>query len=201
MSRMRPGRQRRFLIPPERYAPRVSNLPPPPPSAAPSPWVVSPTVPVRPSRTMAIASIAIAVVALGVAIGSWFRPLPVDKSAAPSYTSQQVTDAKSKVCAEFTKANNAVRAVIGRDKGSDYATQLASAVNVRQALLAGSQSLSTTLSEAPATPADIASNVHRLVDAYQALTVALIADASESEKSPILHSGDEATSSLENLCK
>jgi hypothetical protein len=155
----------------------------------------------RPSRSPLIASIAIALVALGVAISSWFRPLPENKSAAPNYTSQQMADAKSKVCAAFTKANNAVRAATARDKGSDYATQLASAVNVRQALLAGSQSLSTTLSEAPATPADIASNVHSLVDAYQALTIALLADAPEPEKSPILHSGDEASSSLENICK
>ncbi|WP_133251023.1 hypothetical protein [Mycobacterium montefiorense] len=148
-----------------------------------------------------ISSIAIALVALGVAIGSWLRPLPENKSTAPSYTTQQVADAKLKVCAPFTKANNAVRAATARDKGSDYATQLASAVNVRQALLAASQSLTSTLNQEPAAPADIVSNTHSLADAYQALTIALIADATEPEKSPILHSGDEATSSLENLCK
>lgn len=179
----------------------MSNLPFPPPSPAPSPWPTQPTGPARSSRSLGVASIAVALVALAVAIGSWFRPMPVNKSAEPNYTSQQVTDAKSKVCAAFTKANNAVRAATDRDKGSDYAAQLASAVNVRQALLASSQSLLTTLTEAPAAPANIASNVHNLVDAYQALTIALIADASESEKSPILHSGDEATSSLENLCR
>jgi hypothetical protein len=182
----------------------VSNFPGPPSAQPPpSPWPPqSPPPQKRPSGWLAIAALAVALLATGVAIASWLRPIPTAKSApSPAYSSQEVADAKSKVCAAFTKANNAVKAATARDKGSDYATQLASAVNVRQALLAGSQSLATTLSEAPAAPADIASNVRSLVDAYQALTVALIADATEAEKSPILHSGDEATSSLENLCK
>jgi hypothetical protein len=172
-------------------------------SAVPPPWspAMSPA-PRQPSRWLALISLVVALFAIGLAIGAWFRPLPSNKSApAPNYTNQQVTDAKSKVCAAFDKVNNAVRTTTARDKGSDYATQLASAVNVRQALVAGSQYLATILDEEPATPSDLASNIRRLVNAYQLLTIELLADAPDSEKSPIVRSGDETTSTIEGLCK
>ena len=96
----------------ERYAPRVSNLPPPPPSPAPSPWP-APSV-VRPSRSLAIAPIAIALVALGFAIGSWFRPIPDNKpppaASPPVFTEQQAAEAKAKVCATYEKVHRAVLA-------------------------------------------------------------------------------------------
>lgn len=136
-----------------------------------------------------------------VAIVGWFRPMPAKPAPAPTYSNQQVAEAKAKVCAAFNKVDNAVRATSARDRGSDYATQLASAVNVRQSLVAGSQYLLTTLNEEPATPADLASNIRSLVNAYQLLTIDLLADAPDSEKNPTVRSGDEATSTLESLCK
>jgi hypothetical protein len=179
----------------------VSN--PPDPSAGPPPWPLAmPSAPRRQSPWLALISLVVALLAICVAIGAWFRPLPENKSApAPNYTNQQVADAKSKVCAAFDKVNNAVRATTARDKGSDYASQLASAVNVRQALAAGSQYLSTVLNEEPAIPGDLASNIRSLVNAYQLLTIELLADAPDSEKSPIVRSGDETTSTIEGLCK
>jgi hypothetical protein len=140
-------------------------------------------------------------VTLAVAIVGWFRPLPPKPPAAPSYSAQQVADAKSKVCAAFKKADSALRAASTRDKGQDYATQLATAVNVRQAFIAGSQYLLNTLHDQPATPADIASTVRDLANAYQLVAIDLLSDAPESEKDPTVRSGDDASSKIENLCK
>ena len=172
-------------------------------SAAPPPWLPGvPPAHKRPSQWLALVALALALLAIGVACGAWFRPLPGNNSAAAqNYTSQQVTDAKSKICTAFTKVDSAVRATSTRDKGSDYATQLASAVNVRQALVAGSQYLSRVLNEEPATPADLASNIRSLVNSYQLLTIELLADASDAEKSPTVRDGDEVTTTLENLCR
>jgi hypothetical protein len=95
----------------------------------------------------------LALLAIGVAIGSWFRPVPTSKPApGPTYTSQEIADAKSKVCTAFGKVHTAIQLTGARDRGPDYATQLASAVNARQALVAGSQYLSTILNDTPATP-------------------------------------------------
>lgn len=75
-----------------------------------------------------------------VAIASWFRPTPTIKPATgPTYTSQEVADAKSKVCDAFGEAHSAIQLTGSRDRGPDYAIQLAAAVNARQALIAGSQ--------------------------------------------------------------
>jgi hypothetical protein len=82
-------------------------------------------------------------ITLGIAIVGWFRPVPAKPTPAPTpaYSNQQVANAKSKVCVAFEKVDNTVRATSARDKGPDYATQLATAVNVRQSLVAGSQYL------------------------------------------------------------
>ena len=50
-------------------------------------------------------SLGIALLAIGVAIGAWFRPLPKNEPPpAPTYSSQQVADAKAKVCAAYAKS-------------------------------------------------------------------------------------------------
>lgn len=142
-------------------------------------------------------------ITLGVAFAGWFRPVPIKPVTAPTpaYSIQQVGDAKSKVCAAFEKADSAVKASSARDKGSDYATQLATAVNVRQSLTAGSQYILTTLNDEPATPPDLAKNIRSLANAYQLLAIELLSDAPDSEKDPTVRSGDETTSTLRNLCK
>lgn len=149
-----------------------------------------------------MASLGIALVAIGIAIGAWFRPMPkYEPPAPPTYSSQQVADAKAKVCAAYARVREAVKVTSARDKGPDYTTQLASAVNARQSLVAGSQYLSTILTEHPAAPPNLVGEVHKLIDAYQLLTMQLLANSSESVVDQSVHAGDEATSNIENLCK
>lgn len=178
----------------------MSNVLPPPP--VPPQWqFTGPSRPNQPSRWLAIASLALALVATGVAIGAWFRPLPSHPApAASTYSSQQVAEAKGKVCAAFSKVHKTIQVTAARDKGSDYASQLASAVNARQALIAGSQYLLITLNDERATPSDLKKEILDLTNAYQLLTVGLLADAPDSEVNAAVHSGDEATSALENSC-
>jgi hypothetical protein len=165
----------------EGYHRGVSNLPFPPQPLGPPPWSPPPGAPRRPPLLLVIASLAIALTALGVAIGSWFRPTPANKpTPGPVYTSQQVTDSKSKLCAAFSKVHSAIQVTSTRDRGPDYATQLASAVNARQALLGGSQYLLTTLSSEPATPADLTTQIRNLANTYQLLTVQLLSEAPDS---------------------
>lgn len=138
---------------------------------------------------------------LAVAIIGWFRPVAPKPPAAPTYSAQQVADAKKKVCAAYSKVHNAIQATSDRDKGPDYATQLASAVNARQALVIGSQYLFSTINNEPAAPADITAKIRSLANTYQLLTVQLLAEAPDSEINSSVHSGDEATSALDSLCK
>lgn len=137
----------------------VSNVPPEPPGPAPLP-LVAPVLPRRLWRWPARVSVAVALLANGVAISTWFRlvsdsELPPALSR-PSFSDQEVADAKGNVCAAYEKVRRAVGVSMARDGGSDSTAQLAVAPSPRQALLAGGEYLMTTLSEKPATEPDLA---------------------------------------------
>jgi len=140
-------------------------------------------------------------VTLGVAIVGWFRPVPAKPPPALTYSNQQVADAKTKVCAAFDKVHQAVRSNFARDQGADPNQQLLVAVTGQEALLAGSVYLQTTLSEEPATPADLATAVRKLVDVFQSLTVDYLNGHGSPEVDPSLRAGDEATLAIQGLCK
>ncbi len=63
------------------------------------PW--SPPPPRGPSRWLTFLALAIAVIATGLAIVGWFRPSLPPPAAAPTYTEQQISDAKARACAAF----------------------------------------------------------------------------------------------------
>jgi ribosomal protein S6 len=140
-------------------------------------------------------------VALGVAIVGWFRPLPVKPAPPPTYTDQQVADAKAKVCAAHERVHSAIKASTARDRGTDPTAQLVFAINGQQALLAGSEYLRTTLSQQPATPNELAKTIRQLTDIFQELIVEYQNNMSDSEEAPAVHAADEATLTIERLCK
>jgi hypothetical protein len=54
---------------------------------------------------------AITLVAVAAAVAAWLRPMPETKSAVPptpTFSDQQVADAKSKVCAAYAEIHHAV---------------------------------------------------------------------------------------------
>ena len=161
-------------------------------------------MPGRPLRFLAIASLALALLALGVAVGSWFRPLPDNKPSpapAPSFTDQQVADAKAKVCATYEKVHQAVLVNTGRSGGSDPIALLGVAANARIALYAGGLYLTKALDGQPATPPDLAAAVRQLVDSYQLLAINYLAEAPQSEIDSSLHAGDQPNATIYGICK
>lgn len=140
-------------------------------------------------------------VTLGVAIVGWFRPVPAKPPAAPTYTDQQVSDAKTKVCAAYDKVHSAVKASSARDEGTDPTAQLAFAINGRQALEAGSEYLRTVLASEPATPNDLATTIKKLTDVFQELVIDYLNGQSETQMQAPLQAGNEATLTIEKLCK
>jgi ribosomal protein S6 len=140
-------------------------------------------------------------VTLGVAIVGWFRPLPAKPPAAPSYSQQQVADAKARVCAAYEKVHNAVKASSSRDQGTDPTARLAFAVNGQLALLAGSEYLRTTLSAQPATPTELANTVRKYADLFQELVVEYENSMPDSEMAPTVRDADATTLAIERLCK
>ncbi|OMC52992.1 hypothetical protein A5745_23130 [Mycobacterium sp. IS-2888] len=154
-----------------------------------------------------MAALLIALVALGVAVGSWFRTASDSKPtpAAPpvTYSQQQITDAKASVCAAYQQVRKAGDMAGARSGGSDPNAVLTVATSTRQVLDVGSRYLMTKLAKEPATPPDLAAAVRKLADVYQEMTVDYLDGLSNSdpELDPLLRAGDEAHSTIESLCK
>ncbi|MDT5173550.1 MAG: hypothetical protein QOG37_801 [Mycobacterium sp.] len=145
-------------------------------------------------------SLGIALLAIGVAIGPWFRPLPKNEPPpAPTYSSQQVADAKAKVCAAYGKVHRAVGLTSGRNS-DDPTTRLVIATSGRQALEVGSSFLLARLTEEPATPSDLAVAVRKLANTFQELAIDYLAEVNDSELDPLLRISDQESSTIENHC-
>lgn len=185
----------------ERYDPRVSNMPPPP-AASPAWQPVAPPAPSKPSRLLGSVSLGIALVATGIAIGAWLRPVPkYQPPPAPTYSAQQVADAKAKVCAAYAKVRRALNVAGARDNTNDPATSLVVATSSRQALEVGSRYLLSELAEEPATASELAAAVRNLAEVYQELTINYLADAEDSEINPLRQAAMEPTSVIDENCK
>ena len=142
-------------------------------------------------------------VTLGVAIVGWFRPLPAKPPPAPTYSNQQVAEAKAAVCGAYEQVRKAGDVAGARSGGSDPTAILTVATSTRQVLEVGSRYLITKLNTEPATPPDLAAAVQKLADVYQEMTVDYLDGLSNSdaELGPLLRAGDEAHSTIEGLCK
>jgi hypothetical protein len=154
-----------------------------------------------------LASSAIALLGVGLAIGCWLRPPPSIKTSptppAPSYTSQQTVDARAALCAAFEDVDHALVLAYARTGGSDPAAQLAVATSVQLALDAGSGYLSTTLAEEPATPPDFATAIRKQINAYQKAPIGFLGGlrVSDPTQKPRVSASDEATMTIRGLCK
>jgi hypothetical protein len=143
----------------------------------------------------------ITLVAVGAAVAAWLRPIPHETSAnppAPTYSEQQVSDAKSKVCAAYQKVRSALAANATRTGGDDPNAQLTVAVNARQVYVASSAYLLSTLADEPATPSDLASASRRLSALFQALTLDGLAAVPNVEGHD---AADRTLSTIQELCK
>ena len=143
----------------------------------------------------------ITLVAVGAAVAAWLRPIPHESSAtppAPTYSEQQVADAKSKVCAAYAKVQKASSANQTRNGGDDPNLQLLVAVTMRQVFDSGSAYLLKTLAEEPAAPPNLAAATKNLADLYQVITLdGLAGDLND----PAHNAANEAGFTIQGLCK
>jgi hypothetical protein len=141
----------------------------------------------------------------GIAIGAWFRPLPDSKAPsaplAPTYTDQQISDAKTNVCAAYQKVHHAVLLASSTKYGDDQVAKQVVAEGGWQALDNGSMYLSTILTDEPAAPSDLAQAVRKLAKVYQLIALDYMTEANQSELDSALRTGDEVTGTIERLCK
>jgi hypothetical protein len=142
--------------------------------------------------------------AIGIAVGAGFFYLHDIKSTASSpgttFSDQQVSKAKEQVCSVYDDVHKEITTNSARDQGTDPIQQLAVTATIRQAFLAGSTYLLTTLSEQPATPQELANPLRQLAIAYQEVTIGYLNGKTNSELEPTLRAGDAAAQTVQGLC-
>jgi hypothetical protein len=166
------------------------------------PWgPVPPMALNKPARWPMFVMLLVTLGAVAAAVAAWLRPMPHNPPVsppAPSYSEQQVADAKSKVCAAYSKVQNVVTVNVARTAGDDPNSQLLIAVNQRQVFVIGSAYLMTTLAEQPATPADLAAAASDLAHLYQVITLdGLVGDRND----PAHNAATDDGFKIQGLCK
>lgn len=164
------------------------------------------TTPRSPGRWSLVAALALAVVSLGVGIVGWFHRQPHDKPSpapsAPTFTSQQISDAKENVCAAHRIVRQA--AVLNTNQANpvpgDPTGDLAVAANARLALYSGGDYLLRRLTAEPATPAELRDAVRSLANALQELAVNYLAGAPDSVVTPLRLALERDTRAVDPLC-
>jgi hypothetical protein len=182
----------------------------PPPISATAPTASSPTAPPRtfgrPPRWPAFIALPIALIALAVAIVGWFRPTSHNNQppSKPTYTDQQVASAKTDVCTAFEQVTHGIALADAQSASSSDATAKVAAVALtRQALDFGSQYLTAKVAEEPAAPPELASAVQQQAKAFRELLIGYLNGALSSDPSqqPAQKASDEATATIQQLCK
>jgi hypothetical protein len=139
-------------------APEAMGHYPAPPGAP--PW---PPAPSQPSRLLTFSALAIALIATGLAIVGWFRPtLPPASApaASPTYTEQQISEAKTRACKAFETVDKGVTLQTNGEASSDPAMAKAQGANARLATISGGWYLKARLD--PATPAELSTAIQHL---------------------------------------
>jgi hypothetical protein len=153
----------------------------------------------------ALASLVVALVAVGVAIAAWLRPIPDNSPAPPpepTYTDEQIADAKANVCEAYDVTKNEVSINTHRpDMEGDEVGSLAAAAMKRLALYAAGDYLLDRLSTEPATPAELAEPVRSLANSYGEFGIHALNNEPDSVLDSIRRAADADIETIDRLCK
>ena len=180
----------------------MSQAPYGPGPAASAPWPPQGVPPSSggPSRLPMIIAIVIALIAVAIAIASWFRPATkVETPATKTYSEQEIADAKKTVCDAYGRAFNALTA---NSRQPDSPNEgLAVIAHSRIAIHAAATYLNTTLGDQPAAPEEVTTPVKLLANQYQQMVLDQIGGADRTTLDADYKNADTLTSKISKVCK
>ncbi|MEZ0351681.1 hypothetical protein [Mycobacterium sp. pR1184] len=141
-------------------------------------------------------------VALVVAIVGWFRPVRAKAPNAPTYSAQQITDAKTNVCAQYQKVHDTIKASAGLDMGTRPNSSASLCTNWSLSASGWKRSSSERTGHAASNTERAGNDYLETRRSFPELTVEYINSTPDSEmEQPTVHAADEATLTVERLCK
>jgi hypothetical protein len=157
-----------------------------------------------PSQWPTFLALAVALVASGLAIAGWFRPSPpptAPPSKTPTYTEQQISDAKARSCAAFDTVLKGVTLQTHGEASDDPAMRKAQAVNGQLSLVAGGSYLRDHVD--PATPTQLAADIRKTADVLSDLGANALAGAQNADQpqASLLTEAKSSFAQVQELCK
>jgi hypothetical protein len=156
------------------------------------------------SRWTPLAALVIAVIALTLAVVGWWYPhKSASSSSAPTYSEQQIKDAKTHICNAFMLVD---RAVVRNThlKNPPQAGPLGAfsvATSARLALYGGGAYLRDQVNINPAAPADLAKSTNAVSTTLQELGIGYLANAPEFTQSSLRQNLDAQIKATAGQCK
>jgi hypothetical protein len=185
-------------------APGPTGFPP----AAPPPWPPAPPLAFRqPARWPVFVMLVITLIAVGAAVAAWLRPLPESKTVsappAPTFTDQQIADAKADVCDAYKIVSKAVVWNTHRTNPApgDEIGSLATEIYGDLALYEGGNYLLDRLATDRATPAELANTVRSFGEGLQKFGMVVLAGEPDSVRDPLRQAGEADSAKIVELCK
>jgi hypothetical protein len=156
------------------------------------------------SRGLTYVALAIAVIATGLAIVGWFRPVapaPQAHAAAPTYTEQQISDAKQSACDAFEVVQKGAALQTNPPQSDDPAMSNAQAAHAQLSLVAGAGYLRDHVGPATSTP--IADELHKLANTMLDIGINALAGAKNADPAQAtrIKDANDAVDRTVELCK
>jgi hypothetical protein len=176
----------------------------PPPTGSWQPPASPPAYPVsaKQSRVPVIIAISLAVIAVVVAIASWFRPVNDEPAepAAPEYTAQEREDARVAMCEAYERARNALNGAGGQTSDDPILTYFI-AVNTRLAIGSNAAYLRRAMLENPALDPSIAELFRRMAATYDDILMNQLAEAPAEANAELNKTLDQADLEASGACQ
>ena len=147
----------------------------------------------------ALATLAIALIAVAVAIGAWLRP--AHEGASPSFSSQQSAQAKKNVCSAYATVRRAVSERTPNPRPNDPVDKLELSTNRQLVLLGGGAFLDKTVTAEPAAPADLAKAVDSVAGTLEHLAVNNLARVGKPFQTVLWKDFGAEAAQVNKLCK
>jgi hypothetical protein len=188
----------------------TSGFPPAPTGFQSGPPAWQPAPPKEQSRGLTYVALAVAVIATVLAVVGWFRPTPPPPPPAahpstPTYTEQQIADAKTRACTALDLVNKGAVLHSGTgappQQSSDPAMAEAQAADSRLSIIAGGWYLRDHVG--PATPPDLKSTIEHLSDVALDMGQNYLAGAqnNDSAQANLIKEGNSTFAHALELCK
>jgi hypothetical protein len=146
-------------------------------------------------------ALVLAVIAVGLAGWSLVRSNSAPAADAPTFTSQQTADAKTRACGAFDIVRTSVTMQTNADLGPDPVAKEAVAANARLAIIGGGQFLLSRLD--PAAPPQIADAVRSFANNLQEIGMNQLLNVPNTDPALAGRLNDAQASSqqITDLCK